>query len=124
MGQLQLRALHVIILESDFKAMAIELACVFCILFSGVMSYPSGMEIICPNIGSAFSLSLFTFFSLHDWHLRDMKCTVHDLEVMGSNPYLLELGMRSTSVYIVVYLSFEEQCFELISVNHNRYMYS
>ena len=23
---------------------------------------------------------------LKHWRLRDMKCTVHDLEVMGSNP--------------------------------------
>ena len=27
-------------------------------------------------------------------HLRDMKCTVHDLEVMGSNPGWIELGVR------------------------------
>ena len=27
----------------------------------------------------------------------DMKCTVHDLEVMGSNPGWVELRVRSTS---------------------------
>ena len=30
-------------------------------------------------------------------HLRDMKYTVHDLEVMGSNCSLVELGVRSAS---------------------------
>ena len=30
--------------------------------------------------------------------LRDMKCTVHDPEVMGSNSGWVELGMCSTSV--------------------------
>ena len=35
---------------------------------------------------------------LRRWHLRDMKCTVHDLEVMGLNPGWVELGVHSTSV--------------------------
>ena len=34
--------------------------------------------------------------------LRNMKCTVHDLVVMGSNPSQVELGMCSTSVKDVV----------------------
>ena len=29
-----------------------------------------------------------------------MKCTVHDLEVMGSNPSLVELGVHSTKSYL------------------------
>ena len=33
-----------------------------------------------------------------DEHLMDMKPTVHDLDVMGSNPGLDELGACSTSV--------------------------
>ena len=28
----------------------------------------------------------------------DIKCTVHDLEVMASNPGQVELGVHSTSV--------------------------
>ena len=28
---------------------------------------------------------------------RDMKCAVHDLEVMGSNPSQFKLGVLSTS---------------------------
>ena len=31
-------------------------------------------------------------------NLRDMKCTVHDQEIIGSNPCRFELGVRSTSV--------------------------
>ena len=34
-------------------------------------------------------------------YLRDMKCTVRDLEVMGSNPDWVELGVHSTSVQVV-----------------------
>ena len=30
--------------------------------------------------------------------LRDMKCTVHDLEFMGSHPGQVQLGVRSTVV--------------------------
>ena len=30
--------------------------------------------------------------------LRDIKCTVHDLDVMGLNPSWVELGVHSTSV--------------------------
>ena len=30
--------------------------------------------------------------------LKDMKCTVHDLEVMHSDPSQIELGVCSTSV--------------------------
>ena len=30
--------------------------------------------------------------------LRDMKCTVRDLEVMGSNPGQVKLEVRGTSV--------------------------
>ena len=32
----------------------------------------------------------------------DMKCTVHDLEVMGSNPSWVELRVRSTSLQVVL----------------------
>ena len=34
--------------------------------------------------------------------LRDMKCTAHDLQVMGLNPGQVELGVQSTSVYSVL----------------------
>ena len=34
---------------------------------------------------------------LRRWHLRDMKCTVHELEVMSLNPNQIEGGVRSTS---------------------------
>ena len=30
--------------------------------------------------------------------LRDVKCIVHDLEFMGSNPGWVELGVHNTSV--------------------------
>ena len=33
-----------------------------------------------------------------------MKCTVHDLEVMDSNPGRVELGVHSTSIWIFLYL--------------------
>ena len=36
--------------------------------------------------------------SVVDECLWDMKCTVHDLEVMGSNTGRVELWVRSTSV--------------------------
>ena len=32
-----------------------------------------------------------------DERFKDMKCTVHDLKVMGSNPGKVELGEGSTS---------------------------
>ena len=35
-------------------------------------------------------------------HLRDMKCTVRDLEVMGSNPSRAELGVHRSSVKVVL----------------------
>ena len=35
-------------------------------------------------------------------HLRDMKCTIHDLEVMGSNPGWVELWVCSTSVFVIL----------------------
>ena len=34
--------------------------------------------------------------------LRDMKCTVHDLKVMGSNPGQVELGVRSSFVSAII----------------------
>ena len=34
--------------------------------------------------------------------LRNMKCTVHDLEVICSNPSWVELGVFSTSVQVVL----------------------
>ena len=36
-------------------------------------------------------------FSDSGEHLRDMKCAVCDLEVMGLNPGRVELGLLSTS---------------------------
>ena len=44
--------------------------------------------------------------------LRDMKCTVHDLEVMGWNPGQVELGVRSTSVQVV----FESKIYKTCTV--------
>ena len=38
---------------------------------------------------------------LRQRHLRDIKCTVHDLEVMGSNTGRVELGLHSTSIKVV-----------------------
>ena len=35
---------------------------------------------------------------LYSKHLRDMKCIVRNLEVMGSNPGQVEPGMCGTSV--------------------------
>ena len=35
-------------------------------------------------------------------YLSDMKCTVRDLEVMGSNLDWVKLRMRSTSVQVVL----------------------
>ena len=35
-------------------------------------------------------------------HRRDMKCAVHDLEVMDLNPGLVKLGVPSFSVLIVL----------------------
>ena len=43
-------------------------------------------------------------------HLRDMKYTVHDLEVMGLNPGHIELRMHSTFVYIVLEPSYVLFC--------------
>ena len=37
-----------------------------------------------------------------DQHLRDMESTVHDLEVVGSNLSQVELGVRSTSVQVIL----------------------
>ena len=34
--------------------------------------------------------------------LKDMNCTVHDMEVMGSNPGRVELGVYGTSVYVTL----------------------
>ena len=38
-----------------------------------------------------------SWLSGYDEHFREIKCTVHDLEVMGSNPGQVELGIHSTS---------------------------
>ena len=35
-------------------------------------------------------------------HLRDIKCAVHDLEVMGLNPGHVELVVHSTSAYVAL----------------------
>ena len=35
-------------------------------------------------------------------HLRDMKCTVHDLEIMSSNPGGVKHGVLSNSVQVVL----------------------
>ena len=36
---------------------------------------------------------------LRQWQLRNMKCTVHDLEIMGSNPGWVELRMHCAQLY-------------------------
>ena len=49
---------------------------------------------------------------LRQRYLRDMKCTVHDLDVMGSNPCRVKFGciVLLSKLYLKIY-SFIAACF-------------
>ena len=57
---------------------------------------------ICMKMYQKHILSEVPDGSVVDPHVRDIKCTVHDLELMGSNPNHVKLWVRSRSVKVIL----------------------